>query len=105
MSNATTQVKQWLDDFGAAVTPGDFARAVAMFGDDSYWRDLVSFTWNIKTAEGPQQVRAMLEATMPNARPSNWAIQGEGNEAGGVTDSWFTFETATGRGRGHLRLI
>jgi putative flavoprotein involved in K+ transport len=105
MSDATTQVKQWLDDFGAAVTRGDFARAVAMFGDDSYWRDLVSFTWNIKTAEGPQQIRAMLEATMPNARPSNWTIQGEGNEAGGVTDGWFTFETATGRGRGHLRLI
>jgi hypothetical protein len=32
-------------------------------------------------------------------------IQGEGSEANGVTEGWFTFETATGRGRGHLRLI
>jgi putative flavoprotein involved in K+ transport len=76
-----------------------------MFGDDSYWRDLVSFTWNLKTAEGPQQIQAMLEATMPNANPSNFLIQGEGSEANGVTEGWFTFETATGRGRGHLRLI
>jgi putative flavoprotein involved in K+ transport len=42
---------------------------------------------------------------MPDARPSNLAIQGEGSEANGVTEAWFTFETATGRGRGHLRLI
>ena len=76
-----------------------------MFGDESYWRDLVSFTWNLKTAEGPQQIQAMLEATMPNAKPSNFVIQGESSEANGITEGWFTFETATGRGRGHLRLI
>jgi putative flavoprotein involved in K+ transport len=105
MSGPTQQITQWLNDFGAAVARGDFGAAVSMFGDDSYWRDLVSFTWNIKTAEGPQAIRAMLEATMPNARASNWTIQGEGSEAGGVTEGWFTFETATGRGRGHLRLI
>ena len=105
MSTPTAQVSLWLADFGAAVARGEFAKATSMFGDDSYWRDLVSFTWNLKTAEGPQQIQAMLEATMPGAQPTSFAIQGEGSEAGGVTEGWFTFETATGRGRGHLRLI
>src|SRR5262245_55642294 len=105
MSTPTARIEQWLSDFGAALSRGDFGQATAMFNDDSYWRDLVSFTWNLKTAEGPQQIQAMLEATMPNAQPAHFAIQGEGSEAGGVTESWFTFETATGRGRGHLRLI
>jgi putative flavoprotein involved in K+ transport len=105
MSTPTAQVSSWLTDFGTAVSRGDFGPATSMFGDKSYWRDLVSFTWNLKTAEGPQQIQAMLEATMPNAKPSNFAIQGEGSEANGVTEGWFTFETATGRGRGHLRLI
>ena len=105
MSTPTAQVSSWLADFGTAVSGGDFGRATSMFGDDAYWRDLVSFTWNLKTAEGPQQIQAMLEATMPNAKPSNFVIQGEGSEANGVTEGWFTFETATGRGRGHLRLI
>ena len=105
MSTPTAQVSSWLADFGTAVSRGDFGRATSMFGDESYWRDLVSFTWNLKTAEGPQQIQAMLEATMPNAKPSNFVIQGEGSEANGVTEGWFTFETATGRGRGHLRLI
>jgi len=105
MSTPTAQIQQWLTDFVDAVSRGEFGKATSMFGDDSYWRDLVSFTWNLKTAEGPQQIQAMLEATVPNAKPSNVAIQGEGSEANGVTEGWFTFETATGRGRGHLRLI
>ena len=105
MSTPTAQISSWLAEFGAAVSRGEFGKATSMFGDESYWRDLVSFTWNLKTAEGPQQIQAMLEATMPNAKPSNFAIQGEGSEANGVTEGWFTFETATGRGRGHLRLI
>jgi putative flavoprotein involved in K+ transport len=105
MSAPTSQVQQWLADFGAAISRGDFGGATSMFGDDSYWRDLVSFTWNIKTAEGPQQIQAMLEATTPGANPSKFEIQGEGSEANGVTEGWFTFETVTGRGRGHLRLI
>jgi len=105
MSTPTAQIQQWLTDFVDAVSRGEFGKATSMFGDDSYWRDLVSFTWNLKTAEGPQQIQAMLDATVPNAKPSNVAIQGEGSEANGVTEGWFTFETATGRGRGHLRLI
>jgi putative flavoprotein involved in K+ transport len=105
MSTPTQTLQAWLDGFSAAAAQGRFADATAMFGSDSYWRDLVSFTWNIKTAEGPAQIQAMLEGTMPGAKTSNWKVQGEGSEANGVTEGWFTFETGTGRGRGQLRLI
>ena len=106
MSSTPSQLVQaWLDSFSAAIDGGDFAAAAAGFGDDSYWRDLISFAWNIKTAEGPAAIHSMLEATMPGAKPSHWKLQGEGSEAGGVTEGWFTFETATGRGRGQLRII
>jgi putative flavoprotein involved in K+ transport len=104
-STPTATVRGWLDGFGAALSRGDYATASEMFGSDAYWRDLVSFTWNIKTAEDPAAIRTMLEATMPLAKPSNWTIQGEGSEAGGITEGWFTFETAVGRGKGHLRLM
>src|SRR5271157_2695524 len=36
-----------------------------MFEEDSYWRDLVSLTWNIITLEGKEKIKAMLEATAP----------------------------------------
>ena len=98
------QASTWLADFEAALGSRNLDAATALFGADCYWRDLVSFTWNICTQEGPEAVRAMLAARLEDAAPSNFALEGEASEAGGVTDAWFTFETRLSRGRGHLRL-
>jgi putative flavoprotein involved in K+ transport len=105
ITTPTAAVQSWLDRFGTALSRGDYDNAAAMFGADAYWRDLVSFTWNIKTAEGPAAIRSTLETTVPLAKPGSWKIQGHGSDATGVTEGWFTFETAVGRGRGHVRLI
>ena len=75
-----------------------------MFADESYWRDLVSFTWNIKTLEGRQEIADMLRAQLEHVQPSGFALVGEANEADGITDGWFDFETAVARGHGHIRL-
>ncbi len=100
----TERVSAWLSNFGSALENGDIAGAVGMFDDDSYWRDLVSFTWNIKTAEGKDGITAMLDATLSDVKPSGFAIDGDGSEADGITEGWFTFETGASRGRGHVRL-
>ena len=99
----TERVSAWLADFGAALERGDAAAAVALFGAECYWRDLVSFTWNIKTAEGQDEIRAMLDATLAGVKPSNWQISGEAT-GGEVAEAWFTFETAVARGKGQIRL-
>lgn len=49
-----------LDQLSAALAAGDIDGAVGCFQEDCYWRDLVTFTWNIKTMEGRDQVRDML---------------------------------------------
>jgi putative flavoprotein involved in K+ transport len=100
----TERVSNWLSAFGDALSAGDIAAAVALFDDDCYWRDLVSFTWNLKTMEGPDAIGSMLTSTLAEVQPSGWAIEGQASEAGGVTDGWFTFETAVSRGKGHIRL-
>ena len=41
----------WLGGFEAALKARDVERAAGMFATASYWRDLVSFTWNITTVE------------------------------------------------------
>jgi putative flavoprotein involved in K+ transport len=75
-------------------------QAVAgLFADECYWRDLVAFTWNIRTCEGRGEIQAMLGATLRATRPAMLTI---GNHT--ETEGWFTFETAVGRGTGHLRL-
>ncbi len=103
-SSPTQVVTEWLNGFGAALEGNDLAAAADMFEDDSYWRDLVSFTWNIKTMEGKDEIKAMLEARTADVQPSNWQIEGDANEAGGITDAWITFETGVSRGKGHIRL-
>jgi len=100
----TQAASNWLADFGSALDKSDIAAAVALFDDDCYWRDLVSFTWNIKTLESKAEIKAMLEATLARVRPGGWRIDGEASEAGGVVEAWFTFETAVARGRGLVRL-
>jgi putative flavoprotein involved in K+ transport len=46
----------------------------------------------------------MRHGTLDHVRPSNWAIGCAATEADGVTEAWFTFETAVSQGRGQLRL-
>jgi putative flavoprotein involved in K+ transport len=101
----TAQAQDWLSRFDQALTRRDIDGAVALFGDDCYWRDLVSFTWNICTQENPAAVRAMLAARLDDVAPSHWQLIGEASSADGVLEAWFTFETRLARGKGLLRLI
>lgn len=101
-----TEVQALLDTFGAALERGDIAAATACFQDDCYWRDLVTFTWNIHTSEGKDQIAAMLGAQLAATKPTGWTIaEGEtAVEDGGVTTAWIEFETAVARGYGLIRL-
>ncbi len=101
----TTQAASWLAALDAALQRGDAGAAAALFNDESYWRDMVSFTWNIATAEGNAKVREMIQRAVLPAKPSNWQLDGDATEAGGVTEAWIKFETAVARGYGHLRLM
>lgn len=102
--SASQKAQQWLDDFSAALDRRDMDAAVNLFQTECYWRDLVSWTWNIKTVEGHAQVRDLLSQTLERVKPSAWKVEGEATEADGVVEAWFTFETAVARGKGLLRL-
>src|SRR4030095_7201675 len=103
-THPTQAAGAWLADFGTALERQDLEAAVALFEPDCYWRDLVAFTWNIRTQEGPEAIRTMLKARLADTRPSGFAVEGEATESDGLVNAWFTFETAVARGRGHLRL-
>ena len=103
-THPTQAASAWFADFSSALERNDIDVAVDLFEPDCYWRDLVSFTWNIQTQEGPEAIRAMLQARLADTQPHGFAVEGQATEADGVVDAWFTFETAVSRGRGHLRL-
>ena len=47
------RVADLLKEFGSALSSGDIDTAVGLFQEDCFWRDLVTFTWNITHAGGP----------------------------------------------------
>ncbi|MCL2585808.1 MAG: NAD(P)/FAD-dependent oxidoreductase [Streptosporangiales bacterium] len=96
---------EWLAGFQAALAARDADAASALFAAESYWRDIVSFTWNITTVEGPAGVADLLRATLDDTDPGDFRITGEPEEADGVITAWLAFETRDGRGSGLLRLV
>ena len=101
---ADRAVDAWLAGFGEALRAGDIDRAADMFEAEGCWRDFVSFTWNLRTLEGRDEIRDMLEVQLAAVSPDGWALAEPATEADGVTEAWIDFETAVGRGWGHLRL-
>ena len=104
MTTASERATLWLNDFNAALKSGDIGAVTALFDDDCYWRDLVSFTWNIKTMEGKAQIADMLNATLLLVKPSDWKLAEDATGDQAMTEAWISFETAVSRGKGQLRL-
>lgn len=98
------RVDAWLADFEHALATRDIERAVGKFAVDSFWRDLVSFTWNLKTLEGRDAIGEMLENRLAGTDPSGFRTRETPTQDGEVTTAFIEFETAVGRGVGHLRL-
>jgi putative flavoprotein involved in K+ transport len=87
---------EWLAEFASALKRSDIDAATALFADDCYWRDLVAFTWNIVTLESRSAMAEMLQTRLGDVKPDSFVLSGR--------PGWFTFETAQGRGKGHVRL-
>ena len=110
-TDAGTRVDTWLSEFSEALSANDADRVAGLFAAESYWRDLVSFTWNLITVEGPSGAADLVRSDAARGvTPVTFEVTGEPTEGsqeegeGGVTEAWLTFETAVGRGTGHLRL-
>ena len=95
-----------LNRLDECLSSGDVDSLLTSFNNDCFWRDLVSFTWNVKTLEGKEQIRAMLMQQLEAISPHSWKLDSKQpvDEKNGVTSCWFYFETGAGRGYGHLRI-
>ncbi len=101
----SARASAWLASFEAALRERDVPAAAGHFAAASFWRDLVSFTWNLTTVENPDGVATMLDDVLERVDPSGFVLAEPADEADGVVTAWFDFETAVGRGRGLVRLV
>jgi cation diffusion facilitator CzcD-associated flavoprotein CzcO len=100
----------WLDQFERAL--GKAEALDGLFLIESYWRDVLALSWNLKTIAGHAAIASELTALSPKAAPSNFKIAATRAPPRWVTragtntiEAIFNFETAVGRGSGILRLL
>jgi cation diffusion facilitator CzcD-associated flavoprotein CzcO len=107
-----TSVNQWLSEFERALgEPGD-AVLKSLFLADSYWRDVLALTWEIRTVAGRDAILKELKPHIPRAKPCRFAADARRTAPRHVTragtkaiEAIFSFETAVGRCNGVVRLI
>ena len=104
MSEPRAQVEVWVDALGQAFEARDGEAVANLFAETCYWRDLLTFTWNITTSEGRPAIQAMLDARLADSAPRNLTVIDDATEDQGTVSGWFTFETAQARGIAHVRL-
>lgn len=110
MSDAE-HVEQWLSAFEYALRACDRSTLEQLFVEDSHWRDLFAFTWNLTPSDGRQAVISTFLREQPRVQAQGFKVA-EGHApprrakrtGEDVIEAIFQFETATGRGLGVLRL-
>jgi len=103
---------RWLADFEKAAAKADAAAAASLFVKDSHWRDLVAFTWAIRTYSGADQIELAFSRFLAKVKPTRFRIAEKRTpprlvRRAGIDniEAIFNFETALGRGSGILRLV
>ena len=102
----------WLDEFERLLAKGDPAAVKRLFLADSYWRDVLAFSWKLQTLAGRDAIASELAAFGAETSAANFKIAPNRaaprrvTRAGtGTIEAIFHFETSTGRGSGIVRLI
>jgi putative flavoprotein involved in K+ transport len=98
---AQGQLGDWLARFQHALANPGTADWRELFDDDCAWRDLLAFSWNIVTVEGPDAVGDMAARQGPAIAAHDFVLDPKLQTP---NDGWFAFETATARGKGYARM-
>jgi len=105
-------VTRWLEEFEKALAASDDASLEALFRPDAHWRDLLAFTWQVKTVSGARKILDALKLHGAGAGATGFAIDRQRTPPRRVTragtnaiEAIFRFETAGVRAHGLLRLI
>ncbi|MEN9760417.1 MAG: hypothetical protein RI906_243 [Pseudomonadota bacterium] len=83
---------------------GQQSELESLFEPQCFWRDMLAFTWTIRTFEGRDAIAEMLAACAGRTQARAWQIAEASHGPNDLIEAWFQFETAAGGGRGIVRL-
>ena len=105
--------QQWLANLEKALTAKDLCRLGNIMHDDCWWRDMLTFDWDLRTIQGLDKLKTYFEKHLARTGIGNFCLRNTGKYIPSIqkpTDEWewiqsmFDFETKIGRGTGMLRL-
>ncbi len=105
----------WLSAFASALSSGDLNSLEGLFLPDGWLRSLLVFTWDIRSLEGREKIRAFLSSTLSNAQLSSFKFTDKSELAPHAAfigqlqatdvEFGFVFDCLRGHGQGHVRLL
>ena len=105
----------WLSDFDSAVTSADTDALVSIILPTGSLRDLLLFSWDVRTLHGVADIKEYLSDKLVTARITDVKLDESFHLApsassifGGPSfcvEAAFTFEALYGHGRGYVRLL
>lgn len=107
--------KETVDAFNKALSGGDVIAIADLFAEDSYWRDHLALTWDVRTFTGKAKIKEQLsqngsavtsikiDDSSAYRAPHFAAFDGAGKVKG--IEFFITFESKLGSGRGTCRLF
>ncbi len=108
----TQHVIHWLAAFEAALTIGSEAALRRILWTEVHWRDLMAFTWTITPHDSLDAAVTGLLAAQPTIKASNFRFADHRTAPRRVMrhgvesiEAFFSFETATARCSGIVRLV
>jgi len=111
-NSLTAAAEAWLDAYGAAVASGEAARIAALFAEDCHWRDILAFTWDLRTTSGATAIADRMVSTLARMAPCGLALAAGRTKPRRATRAGvdaieviFAFETSVGPCSGVVRLV
>lgn len=102
----------WLAAFDTAFQAGDRGALADLFREESYWRDQVALTWDIRQVHGREEVVNGLLVTGPITAPVNFRLSDTHPEPAefplfglDLVEAYFAFDMKHGSGEGLIRLV
>lgn len=110
-TEVTDLVLRWITEFEAAVASKDPELLRQVIVEDSYWRDLVSFTWDFRQVYGLNAIEKLMFSSVDDIKPSNFRLSSEFPAPAMATqpgadyvEAFLEFDTAFGRASAYVRL-
>jgi hypothetical protein len=102
----------WLERFANYVQADDVEGILNQLVEDAFWRDMLAFTWDLRTFYSRDRIKQLLIDRLAITKPSKLQLDAEKSVALERpypdivwVQAFFTFSTVVGTGSGIFRLI